>query len=115
MPFRWQFPFPRYFDCKYSRTPERNAILFFSPSLLPTLRMVASQNSVLPHDREKGLHFKDETAAAAKADVAPDLALVQRYGRLGPFLAKLFESGVEARGVERVPEDQRETKNMWNK
>ncbi|KIP11708.1 hypothetical protein PHLGIDRAFT_99130 [Phlebiopsis gigantea 11061_1 CR5-6] len=29
-------------------------------------------------------------------------------------MQKLFASGVEARGVERVPEDQRETKNVWN-
>ena len=34
---------------------------------------------------------------------------------MGGLLSKLFASGVEARGVECVPEDQRETKNTWNK
>ncbi|KAH9942946.1 purine-cytosine permease [Amylocystis lapponica] len=46
---------------------------------------------------------------------APDAVLVKRYGRFGPILERLFARGVEARGVERVPEDQRETKNAWNK
>ncbi|KAH0835002.1 cytosine-purine permease [Lanmaoa asiatica] len=41
--------------------------------------------------------------------------IVKRFGIFGPLLSKLFNSGVEARGVERVPEHQRETKNYWNK
>ena len=57
------------------------------------------------------------------AVVAPDasdttargLEEERRYGRIGPFLAKVFNSGVESRGVERVPEDQREDKHAWNK
>lgn len=56
---------------------------------------------------------RETTIPVAEAD--PEEVLVKRYGRLGPLLSKLFASGVEARGVERVPEDQRETKNMWNK
>lgn len=48
-------------------------------------------------------------------DEAPDTYYVNKYGPLGPILAKLFASGVEARGVERVPEDQREEKHTWNK
>ncbi|KAI0778628.1 cytosine-purine permease [Trametes elegans] len=67
--------------------------------------------SDLSHDKEKGV-FVNETALPVEA--APERVLVHRYGRFGPLLAKLFASGVEARGVERVPEDQRETKNMWN-
>lgn len=65
------------------------------------------------HDKEKGVVAEESTVHAAEAD--PEEVLVKRYGRLGPLLAKLFANGVEARGVERVPEDQRETKNMWNK
>lgn len=46
----------------------------------------------------------------------PETYYVERYGaRVGPLLGKLFASGVEARGVERVPEDQRTMKNAWNK
>ncbi|KAH9944003.1 cytosine-purine permease [Epithele typhae] len=50
----------------------------------------------------------------ASAEVALDEVYVKRFGRFGPFLARLFASGVEARGVERVPEDERETRNLWN-
>ena len=45
---------------------------------------------------------------------APETFYVSKYGVLGPLLAKLFASGVEARGIERVPEDQRDMKNSWN-
>lgn len=48
-------------------------------------------------------------------ETSPDDVLINRFAFMGPAMAKLFASGVEARGVERVPEDQRETKNMWNK
>ena len=65
------------------------------------------------HDKEKGVVAQEATILAAEAD--PEDVLVKRYGRFGPLLSKLFASGVEARGVERVPEDQRETRNMWNK
>ncbi|PSS29728.1 hypothetical protein PHLCEN_2v2876 [Hermanssonia centrifuga] len=37
-----------------------------------------------------------------------------RYGKLGTVMQRILASGVEARGVERVPENERETKNMWN-
>ncbi|KAJ6471194.1 cytosine-purine permease [Mycena vulgaris] len=47
-------------------------------------------------------------------EASPDDVIVNRFGFMGPALSKLFASGVEARGVERVPEDQRENKNMWN-
>ncbi|KAH7886424.1 hypothetical protein F5I97DRAFT_1830177 [Phlebopus sp. FC_14] len=52
---------------------------------------------------------------ATEVEASPDRVIAKRFGVLGPFLSKLFESGVEARGVERVPENQRETKNTWNK
>lgn len=65
-------------------------------------------------DKEKGSIVQDNALDAAPADdhIVDRYA---RYGALGPVMQKLFASGVEARGVERVPEDQRETKNMWNK
>ena len=46
---------------------------------------------------------------------APESFYVSKYGALGPVLQKLFVSGVEARGAERVPEDQRDPKHTSNK
>lgn len=60
---------------------------------------------------EKALGYVPQ---ARVEEAAPDQALVQRWGPLGRIMAKMFDVGVEARGVERVPEDQRETKNTWN-
>lgn len=61
----------------------------------------------------------DEEAPRAKVEVNeledPSKAIVARFGFLGPFLAKLFDLGVEARGVERVPENQRTGVFIWNK
>lgn len=73
---------------------------------------MSAHASDLSYDKEKGTILDEATIPV---DAAPEDAIVRRFGRFGPFLAKLFASGVEARGVERVPEDQRETKNMWNK
>ena len=72
-----------------------------------------SAQSSHSYDKEKGAPVDHATAPVA--EVAPEDEYVRRFGRLGPLLAKVFASGVEARGVERVPEDQRETKNLWNK
>ncbi|OBZ68501.1 Coatomer subunit beta [Grifola frondosa] len=82
-----------------------------SSTRCPAASMSASYSS---EDKEKGL-VQDEVHRNNAAEVSPDDALVRRFGRFGPFLSKVFASGVEARGVERVPEDQRENKNMWNK
>ncbi|KAI6135916.1 permease for cytosine/purines, uracil, thiamine, allantoin-domain-containing protein [Pisolithus sp. B1] len=60
-------------------------------------------------DKEKGIRIE-----LPETEVAPDQAIAKRFGAFGPFLEKLFASGIEARGVERVPEDQRETRNTWN-
>lgn len=49
------------------------------------------------------------------AEEEPEKALIQRFGKFGGVLERLFASGVEARGVERVPEDKRSPKNVWNK
>jgi hypothetical protein len=64
-------------------------------------------------DKEKGgsSHVDGPTLRGT----TPEQIIPTRFGVLGPVLAKMFASGVEARGVERVPEDERETKNMWNK
>lgn len=65
---------------------------------------------------EKGQTFVRE--GIAENDLAehnPDAVIVKRYGRFGFILERMFAHGVEARGVERVPEDQRSSKNMYNK
>jgi hypothetical protein len=65
-------------------------------------------------DKEKALgSVEDEVVYVAEA--APDRVIASRFGTLGPLLSRLFASGVEARGVERVPESQRVSKNVWNK
>ncbi|KAJ7758164.1 purine-cytosine permease [Mycena maculata] len=62
-------------------------------------------------DKEK---YPGSVEHATTLEASPEDVLVNRFGSMGPVLSKLFASGVEARGVERVPEDQRENKNMWN-
>ncbi|KAI0685083.1 cytosine-purine permease [Cytidiella melzeri] len=63
-------------------------------------------------EKEKGIVEHDVVAAA------PDDAVIAeryaRYGKLGPAMQRIFASGVEARGVERVPESEREYKHFWN-
>lgn len=66
-------------------------------------------------DKEKGSIVHENVLDTAAPDEAVIVDRYARYGVFGPILQRLFASGVEARGVERVPEDQRETKNMWNK
>ncbi|KAI0652315.1 cytosine-purine permease [Trametes meyenii] len=68
--------------------------------------------SDLSYDDEKGAAGVDK--AILPVEDSPEEVLVRRYGRFGPYLAKLFASGVEARGIERVPEDQRDPANTWN-
>lgn len=69
-----------------------------------------SEGSDYAPDKEKGL---------THVETAPDDSLIAdryaRYGALGPVMQRLFASGVEARGIERVPESERESKNIWNK
>ena len=65
--------------------------------------------------REKSVFEPDVEIQYQVPEAAPDDVIVSRFAFMGSFLSKLFASGVEARGVERVPEDQRETKNTWNK
>lgn len=65
-------------------------------------------------DKEKGF-VHDVVADVAAPDDSVIVDRFARYGKLGPIMQKLFASGVEARGVERVPESERENKNVWNK
>ena len=75
-----------------------------------------SASSDYPEDKEKALgSVEDADQIQHAVEAAPDRVIAHRFGALGPFLSKLFAIGVEARGIERVPEDQRESKNAWNK
>lgn len=79
--------------------------------------MTSPAHSVSSEDVEKK-SFDGQHVDAARYEVkeeTPETFYVNKYGALGPFMQKLFKHGVEARGVERVPEDQRTPKNSWNK
>ena len=66
-------------------------------------------------DKEKRGPEQDVEVQHQILETAPDDVIISRFRFMGGLLSKLFASGVEARGVERVPEDQWETKNTWNK
>ena len=66
-------------------------------------------------DKEKRSFGEDIVVQHRVLEAAPDDVIVNQFGFMGPMLTRLFAMGVEARGVERVPEDQRETNNTWNK
>lgn len=70
------------------------------------------ERKTLPQEKDVA-HVGEESVEES----APEAVLVSRYGSfgLGRLMAKLFASGVEARGVERVPEDQRDGEFAWNK
>ncbi|KAG0701770.1 permease for cytosine/purines, uracil, thiamine, allantoin-domain-containing protein [Suillus ampliporus] len=68
-----------------------------------------------PEDEEKSVGAFEDAEAVYAVEAAPDRVIARRFGKLSPLLSRLFASGVEARGVERVPENQRESKNAWNK
>jgi hypothetical protein len=66
-------------------------------------------------DEEKSVTGLEDAQDFHAVEAALDRVIVRRSGKLEPFLSRLFALGVEARGVERVPENQRESKNAWNK
>jgi hypothetical protein len=68
-----------------------------------------------PEDEEKSVAGLEDAQTLYAIEAAPDRVIARRFGKLGPFISRLFASGVEARGVERVPENQRESQNAWNK
>jgi hypothetical protein len=63
------------------------------------------------YDNEKVHDEEYETTAVEKQ---PDQMLAARHTALGSLYRRLFSMGVEARGVERVPEDERSPKNAIN-
>lgn len=75
--------------------------------------MSPRQSASFEDDKENVL--VDSAAVSGLPERSPETAIVKRYGRFGPILERIFASGVEARGVERVPEDERSMKNMYNK
>lgn len=72
------------------------------------------------YDQEKDASADLQSASAYDAQVAyrseapPEHAIAARYGPAQAFFKKLFALGVEARGVERVPEDERTDRNSLN-
>lgn len=79
--------------------------------------MASHSSSQLSADKEKDVTNNEQHTQVARvnAEENPDAYYVEKYGRLGPVFQKLFASGIEARGVQRVPEDERDPKNLWNK
>lgn len=70
------------------------------------------------YDTEKALPPKSSHLGATQLvdeDEAVKNATANRFGALAPALTKLFAIGVEARGVERVLEHERDPKLVWNK
>ncbi|KAJ7581387.1 cytosine-purine permease [Mycena floridula] len=65
-------------------------------------------------DSEKDLENGLDREGASQAELAPEEAIVHRWGNLGRIFKRLFDHGVEARGVERVPENERENTKIWN-
>lgn len=60
------------------------------------------------NDEEKGARHSHSEPAAVEAVREDEIR--NRFARFGP-LGKLFDAGVEARGIERVPEDERDDKH----
>lgn len=80
---------------------------------MPDFKRGQSSPSTQEKYLEDGHHVADHTYTVAEED--PDKVIVARFGKFGVLMEKLFANGVEARGVERVPEDQRENRRVWNK
>lgn len=65
-------------------------------------------------DEEKSAAGLEDGQDVYAVEAAPDRVIIRRSGKLGPLLSRLFACGVEARGVERVPGNQRESESAWN-
>ncbi|KAG8999952.1 hypothetical protein FRB94_005744 [Tulasnella sp. JGI-2019a] len=66
------------------------------------------------NEKEKG-YISHTSGSPDAQEAAPDVVIVQRFEKFGGgFMSKIFAAGVEARGIERVLEDDRESKNSWN-
>lgn len=89
-----------------------------APGLSSVLTIMASNASTRSSADKEKIYGVDERQVQVNhvyAEEHPDAYYVEKYGALGSIFQKLFSSGVEARGVQRVPEDERDPKNMWNK
>ncbi|KZT08643.1 uncharacterized protein LAESUDRAFT_735810 [Laetiporus sulphureus 93-53] len=74
---------------------------------------MSSRHSVSLEEKEKA-SVGDSTDAVELTGRPDDAAIVKSYGRFGPIVERLFAHGVEMRGVERVLEHERSTKNQYN-
>ena len=79
--------------------------------------MVSNPNTESSIDKEKG-SGDDERHVQVQhtyAEERPDAYHTEKYGALSLVFRKLFSSGVEERGVQRVPENERDPRHTWNK
>lgn len=67
-----------------------------------------------PYADEKAMHEKDGGESITAIEREPDQILAARNTFLGKLYKRAFSMGVEARGVERVLEDDRSPKNALN-
>lgn len=65
-------------------------------------------------DKEKGLMIEGTSPATNVEEYQPEKVVPERFGKFGNFLDRIFSMGVEARGIERVPDDERESKHALN-
>ena len=79
--------------------------------------MVSNPNTESSIDKEKGSGDDERHVQVqhAYAEERPDSYHTEKYGALSHAFQKLFSSGVEERGVQRVPEDERDPRHTWNK
>lgn len=74
---------------------------------------MSTSHCYYPEDEEKSVSRLEDAQNVCATKAAPDCVIARRFGKLG-LLPRLFASGIETRGVERIPENQRESKNAWN-
>ena len=77
----------------------------------PSLK--SSTGSPVFGDTEKGSYVEQHVEDVKEE--APEAFYISKYKAVGPLLKRLFSFGVEARGIERIPEDQRDSKNSWDR
>ena len=60
------------------------------------------------------IHHDGGVGTTGHATALEEHAIVGRFGRAQGIFAKMFAAGVEARGIERVPETERTDRNSAN-
>lgn len=75
-----------------------------------------AENQVYGNEKATSSPYDDEVASTSEhlAEKEPDRVLASRTSVLGKLYQRFFSMGVEARGVERVLEDDRDPKNALN-